>query len=202
MLRGSGSFDCCRTGETRRRGDVAAVNESVDSNARTSSFHPEPPSGKPIHTFWTRGWQEWSRRESNPRPLECHSSALPTELRPHRREMCCGVAGIPNGPLLGQPRVPVPAATRLRSFGFRRPVPQQRCASLRSPPRSDAMASRICRIVTASELRPSRRRGTAPLLGETGNARVIFKRSGGGGECCKHARPRPKGDIATAARRT
>src|SRR5213596_1818651 len=31
-------------------------------------------------------WQEWSRRESNPRPLECHSSALPTELRPHRRE--------------------------------------------------------------------------------------------------------------------
>src|ERR1051326_1279202 len=29
---------------------------------------------------------KWSRRESNPRPLECHSSALPTELRPHRRE--------------------------------------------------------------------------------------------------------------------
>ena len=29
-------------------------------------------------------WQEWSRRESNPRPLECHSSALPTELRPHK----------------------------------------------------------------------------------------------------------------------
>src|SRR5881409_3282968 len=29
---------------------------------------------------------EWSRRESNPRPLECHSSALPTELRPHRWE--------------------------------------------------------------------------------------------------------------------
>src|SRR5713101_1583431 len=27
---------------------------------------------------------EWSRRESNPRPLECHSSALPTELRPHK----------------------------------------------------------------------------------------------------------------------
>src|SRR2546425_183265 len=27
---------------------------------------------------------EWSRRESNPRPLECDSSALPTELRPHR----------------------------------------------------------------------------------------------------------------------
>ena len=28
-----------------------------------------------------RKW--WSRRESNSRPLECHSSALPTELRPH-----------------------------------------------------------------------------------------------------------------------
>ena len=25
---------------------------------------------------------KWSRRESNPRPLECHSSALPTELIP------------------------------------------------------------------------------------------------------------------------
>ena len=35
-----------------------------------------------------QGWEGkkenwWSRRESNPRPLECHSSALPTELRPH-----------------------------------------------------------------------------------------------------------------------
>ena len=27
--------------------------------------------------------RKWSRRESNPRPLECDSSALPTELRPH-----------------------------------------------------------------------------------------------------------------------
>ena len=25
----------------------------------------------------------WSRPGSNRRPLECHSSALPTELRPH-----------------------------------------------------------------------------------------------------------------------
>src|SRR5262250_2818804 len=29
--------------------------------------------------FW------WSQGESNPRPLECHSSALPTELWPHQR---------------------------------------------------------------------------------------------------------------------
>ena len=27
--------------------------------------------------------EKWSRRESNPRPLECDSRALPTELRPH-----------------------------------------------------------------------------------------------------------------------
>src|SRR5881392_1269757 len=33
---------------------------------------------------------EWSRRESNPRPLECHSSALPTELRPHRQVETAG----------------------------------------------------------------------------------------------------------------
>src|SRR5215831_18958143 len=32
----------------------------------------------------TNGNRKWSRRESNPRPLECDSSALPTELRPHR----------------------------------------------------------------------------------------------------------------------
>ena len=27
----------------------------------------------------------WSRSGSNRRPLECHSSALPTELRPHEK---------------------------------------------------------------------------------------------------------------------
>ena len=43
------------------------------------------------------GWQEWSRRESNPRPLECHSSALPTELRPHGQEETSGTARIACG---------------------------------------------------------------------------------------------------------
>src|SRR5438132_11941435 len=38
------------------------------------------------HALLSACTNEWSRRESNPRPLECHSSALPTELRPHRRE--------------------------------------------------------------------------------------------------------------------
>src|SRR3989442_12349055 len=37
------------------------------------------PAAKPQRNQWSRG-------ESNPRPLECDSSALPTELRPHRRE--------------------------------------------------------------------------------------------------------------------
>src|SRR6516164_10276661 len=34
----------------------------------------------------------WSQGESNPRPLECHSSALPTELWPRPR---CAVLGLP-----------------------------------------------------------------------------------------------------------
>src|SRR5437870_12674126 len=37
------------------------------------------PAAKPQRNQWSRG-------ESNPRPLECDSSALPTELRPHRQE--------------------------------------------------------------------------------------------------------------------
>src|SRR6266478_1323713 len=37
------------------------------------------PAAKPQRNQWSRG-------ESNPRPLECDSSALPIELRPHRRE--------------------------------------------------------------------------------------------------------------------
>src|SRR5713101_7184902 len=38
-------------------------------------------SGQKFSLFFSS--LQWSRRESNPRPLECHSSALPTELRPH-----------------------------------------------------------------------------------------------------------------------
>src|SRR3546814_21169696 len=39
----------------------------------------------------------WSRRESNPRPLECDSSALPTELRPHT-DAASGLGRAPPGP--------------------------------------------------------------------------------------------------------
>ena len=40
---------------------------------RRLACQPKPQSGE--------GW--WSQAESNRRPLECHSSALPTELWPH-----------------------------------------------------------------------------------------------------------------------
>jgi hypothetical protein len=35
-------------------------------------------------------WGWWSQGESNPRPLECHSSALPTELWPRRKSDVSG----------------------------------------------------------------------------------------------------------------
>jgi hypothetical protein len=51
------------------------------------------------------GSKKWSRGELNPRPLECDSSALPTELRPHTER-----AGRRNGRrqvvLRGIPRIP------------------------------------------------------------------------------------------------
>jgi hypothetical protein len=34
-------------------------------------------------TIVVNGSEEWSRRGSNPQPLECHSSALPIAPRPH-----------------------------------------------------------------------------------------------------------------------
>src|ERR687897_2510576 len=44
----------------------------------TPELHPHAPS------LVLAGW--WSQAESNRRPLECHSSALPTELRPHKTD--------------------------------------------------------------------------------------------------------------------
>ena len=40
--------------------------------------------GRPSSTRCERRFPWWSWGESNPRPLECHSSALPTELQPRR----------------------------------------------------------------------------------------------------------------------
>ena len=44
--------------------------------------------GARLSLFWIQVLEcqtssQWSRRESNPRPLACHASALPAELRPH-----------------------------------------------------------------------------------------------------------------------
>ena len=36
----------------------------------------------------------WSRTGSNRRPPECHSGALPTELRPHRKALCSKGGGM------------------------------------------------------------------------------------------------------------
>jgi hypothetical protein len=45
-------------------------------------------SGMPDRTTVNRAGEKWSQWESNPRPLACHASALPTELWPR--------AGTPN----------------------------------------------------------------------------------------------------------
>jgi hypothetical protein len=49
----------------------------------TISKKPTASSGLLHFVGFPRKRCKWSRRESNPRPLECDSSALPTELRPH-----------------------------------------------------------------------------------------------------------------------
>ena len=65
---------------------------------QSSHLLPRPPSAsqasapnkkglrtatKSFYFFW------WRWRELNPRPLECHSSALPTELHPHEGIFVC-----------------------------------------------------------------------------------------------------------------
>ncbi len=57
---------------------VFRKTKSAENDTRTSKrVKPESPLREPM--IW------WSRGESNPRPLECDSSALPAELRPHFR---------------------------------------------------------------------------------------------------------------------
>src|SRR4029079_17477676 len=40
-----------------------------------------PRFGRPVEPYFAKDW--WSQGESNPRPRECHSRALPTVLCPH-----------------------------------------------------------------------------------------------------------------------
>ena len=37
-----------------------------------------------VYFISTQGFMMWRIRDSNPRPSECHSDALPTELIPHK----------------------------------------------------------------------------------------------------------------------
>ena len=58
------------------------------SGARRRAEAPpirKPPEGGFVRESPGLRGSWWSQAESNRRPLECHSSALPTELWPHRR---------------------------------------------------------------------------------------------------------------------
>jgi hypothetical protein len=65
------------TPEASKRGQNESFSGKIGKDCRdpSNSHKCEKPSEK-------RGFSEWSRRESNPRPLHCERSALPTELRP------------------------------------------------------------------------------------------------------------------------
>ena len=83
--------------------------------------------------------REWSRGESNPRPLECDSSALPAELRPHRTRH--DGAGRRTQAIARRPRESNRQAPGWSSFRRRGlqvddhvTVGRQRRAALRSPP--------------------------------------------------------------------
>ena len=69
------------------RGRGSDTHSRFALERRCASANRSGKSGLPpeaLERFQSEGW--WSRSESNRRPLECHSSALPTELRPHDRK--------------------------------------------------------------------------------------------------------------------
>ena len=65
-----------------------SLNTTISAGAADPQHAPTFPrcsrkvTGKRIRSLPESVW--WSQAESNRRPLECHSSALPTELWPHR----------------------------------------------------------------------------------------------------------------------
>ena len=71
-----------------------SLPDPVDRGSPGGSLATNPKALKPAEARTFRDGRRgsgkegnwWSRRESNPRPLECHSSALPTELRPQARK--------------------------------------------------------------------------------------------------------------------
>jgi hypothetical protein len=68
---------------------IERQREPVDRGTRTRNRKGRPGTALPA----ARGSTWWSRRESNPRPPECHSGTLPTELRPHEGAQATPVAG-------------------------------------------------------------------------------------------------------------
>ena len=69
------------SGARRRRGPGTAQSFPQPRRAKGGS----PDAAALLATTRQReGFCWWSWGESNPRPLECHSSALPTELQPQR----------------------------------------------------------------------------------------------------------------------
>src|SRR2546427_1269523 len=69
--------------EVRVRGDAVRLTYKLPMTVRTPPSEGENPRTGEFFTLY----QWWSRWESNPRPLECDSSALPTELRPHSQRV-------------------------------------------------------------------------------------------------------------------
>ena len=73
-------------------GDQVAVAQAirqVPAYAQLNDVRIEttPTEDSVPGSYWTSSWEGdwWSGRESNPRPLHCERSALPTELPPHTR---------------------------------------------------------------------------------------------------------------------
>jgi hypothetical protein len=63
----------------------AAVGSGVRSRQRRAQNQSQPINTKqPFDNTCQRAASKWSGRESNPRPLHCERSALPTELPPQR----------------------------------------------------------------------------------------------------------------------
>src|ERR1043166_7148597 len=62
---------------------------------RVETFSPKQ-KGRVHHPPFLIWWSRW---DSNPRPLECDSSALPTELRPHEISSAHGKLQIFQNPI-------------------------------------------------------------------------------------------------------
>src|SRR5690606_2878243 len=76
LMARSGSFR--KRAKSRRRGRSTAGCSVLEEPSSATEASPETTG-----CFLCAWRREWSGRESNPRPLHCERSALPTELPPH-----------------------------------------------------------------------------------------------------------------------